>query len=83
MRVIIAQAGGCEGFQIQAKANSSSGNYHKMNHDNYKNRLAKQLLPNLPEKTVIVMDNASYHVLSEKSPNTNSKKSYLNDCMKP
>lgn len=79
-RVIIVHAGGCEGFVPNAslvyKANSTSGDYHdNMNLDNYKKWLTTQLLPNLPEKAVIVVDNASYHnALLQKAPNSNSNK---------
>lgn len=78
MRVIIVHAGGCEGFIPNAslvyKANSTSGDYHdNMNLENYKKWLATKLLPNLPENSVIVVDNASYHnALSERVPNSNS-----------
>lgn len=83
MRVIIVHAGGCEGFVPNAslvyKANSTSGDYHdNMNLNNYKKWLSTQLLPNLPENSVIVVDNASYHnALLEKAPNSNSNKNEM------
>ncbi|CAG4965576.1 unnamed protein product [Parnassius apollo] len=82
-RVIIVHAGGCEGFVPNAslvyKANYTSGDYHdNMNLDNYKKWLTTQLLPNLPVKAVIVVDNASYHnALLEKAPNSNSNKQVM------
>ncbi|XP_045781508.1 uncharacterized protein LOC123878358 isoform X2 [Maniola jurtina] len=79
MWIIIVHAGGCEGFipnaKLVCKANSINGDYHdNMNLDNYKKWLTTQLLPNLPEKSVIVVDNAYHNALLEKTPNCNSNK---------
>ena len=39
-----------------------SGDYHEdMNHSNYKKWSQEKLIPNLESKSVIVVDNASYH----------------------
>lgn len=79
-RFIIVHAGSSDGFVPNAslvyKAASTSGNYHSnMNYDNYAKSLNEKLLPNLPEKSVIVMDNASYHnTQSNKIPTSNSSK---------
>ncbi|KAL0902501.1 hypothetical protein ABMA27_000355 [Loxostege sticticalis] len=46
-----------------------------MNFENYVTWLTEKLLPNLPEKAVIVMDNASYHnTRSSTIPTSNSRK---------
>ena len=38
------------------------GDYHKeMNGDHYENYIKTQLAPNLPDKTLLVIDRASYH----------------------
>ncbi|KAB0792604.1 hypothetical protein PPYR_14563 [Photinus pyralis] len=44
--------------------------YHdNMNRGNFENWFKTQLVPNLPEKSLIIMDNASYHSgLLEKIP---------------
>ncbi|XP_046966920.1 uncharacterized protein LOC124534920 [Vanessa cardui] len=79
-RFIVVHAGSSDGFVPNAslvyKAASTSGDYHSnMNHDNYTKWLNEKLLPNLPEKSVIVMDNASYHnTRSSKIPTSNSSK---------
>ncbi|CAH2101829.1 unnamed protein product [Euphydryas editha] len=79
-RFIIVHAGSSDGFVPNAslvyKAASTSGDYHSnMNFDNYAKWLNEKLLPNLPEKSVIVMDNASYHnTRSSKIPTSNSNK---------
>lgn len=46
-----------------------------MNFNNYRKWLEKQRILNLPDNSVIVMDNASYHnMLGVKHPNSNTKK---------
>ncbi|XP_045766308.1 uncharacterized protein LOC123879202 [Maniola jurtina] len=80
-RFIIVHAGNSSGFIKDAslvyKAASTTGDYHSnMNFDNYVKWLNEKLLPNIPEKSVIVMDNASYHnTRSSKIPTSNSCKS--------
>lgn len=61
------------------KAASTTGYYHaNMNFDNYVKWLNEKLLPNIPEKSVVVMDNASYHnTRSSKIPISNSCKSNM------
>ena len=79
-RLIVVHAGGAKGFVPGAlliyKAASSSGDYHnEMNGDMFKKWFCEKLLLNLQEKTVIVMDNASYHsVHSTRNPTSNTKK---------
>ena len=65
-RVIITHAGGNDGFVDGAglvfKAKKGEGDYHKeMNARTYEEWFSKQLLPNIPENSVIVLDNAPYH----------------------
>lgn len=65
-RLIIAHAGGSNGFVKDAllifKSGSKSGDYHdEMNFDNFSKWLREQVLDHLEEPSVIVMDNASYH----------------------
>lgn len=72
-RLIILHAGTKYGFVknadlvFQAK---NSGDYHdQMTATKFEEWFKKQLLPNIPPKSVIVMDNASYHsVQLEKMP---------------
>ncbi|XP_045447431.1 uncharacterized protein LOC123655720 [Melitaea cinxia] len=79
-RWIIAHAGTTDGFINKAlllfKSQTKSSDYHDdMNSDNFIKWLEKQVLPNLPPKCVIVMDNAPYHtVQTNKSPNMTSLK---------
>lgn len=79
-RFIIVHAGSSSGFIKNAplvyKAASTTGDYHSnMNFENYVKWLTEKLLPNLPEKAVIVMDNASYHnTRSSTIPTSNSRK---------
>ncbi|KAJ8936083.1 hypothetical protein NQ314_012492 [Rhamnusium bicolor] len=55
---------------------AKSGDYHDdMNHANFSKWVETQLIPNLPERSVLVVDNASYHnVKAEKSPTSGSRK---------
>ncbi|XP_063404616.1 uncharacterized protein LOC134688078 [Mytilus trossulus] len=79
-RLIIVHGGGMLGFVPNAlliyKAKSCTGDYHQeMNGENFKKWFTEKLLSNLPEKSVIIMDNASYHsVQFDKCPTTNTKK---------
>lgn len=63
---IIVHAGSEQGFVPNAmlifKSGQKSGDYHEsMNFNNYNKWLREKLIPNLPEKSVLVIDNASYH----------------------
>lgn len=68
-RYIICHAGGKNGFVPNAslfvstvKKPKKHDDYHgDMNGEMFYKWFTKQLLPNLPESSVIVMDNASYH----------------------
>lgn len=58
------------------KAGTTEGDYHmQMNHENFVTWTKTQLIPNLPQNSVVVIDNASFHnVQVNKAPNSNSKK---------
>ena len=64
--MIVLHAGNEQGFvtggKLVFKAVSSDGDYHsEMNHQNFQRWLTEKLIPNIPENTVLVLDNASYH----------------------
>lgn len=63
------------------KANTTQGDYHgQMNSNIFEKWAQEKLIPNLPEKAVIVIDNAPYHsVQVNKIPNSNSRKSEVLD----
>jgi transposase len=79
-RLIILHAGGINGFVkngllvFQSKKDCSD--YHgEMNYEVFKEWFEKQLLPNIPQKSVIIMDNAPYHsVIKNKAPTMASSK---------
>ncbi|KAG8268245.1 hypothetical protein J6590_108454 [Homalodisca vitripennis] len=79
-RLIFLHAGGEMGFikdcLVMWQANHRKGDYHdNMNHENYKKWLTEKLIPNLPPRSVLIIDNASYHnVEIDKSPTSNSRK---------
>lgn len=79
-RVGIIHAGSENGFVPNAlllsKADTKTADYNKMKHKNYEKWLHTKLIPNLPENSVVVVDNGSYHTkLDERVPTSNSSKS--------
>lgn len=65
-RVIIVHAitksGWVEDAQLIFDANKRTGDYHgQMNWENFSKWFEKQLLPNIPDDSLIIMDNAQYH----------------------
>lgn len=79
-RMIIVHAGNKNGFipgaSLVFKAKSSSGDYHnEMNFDNFVKWLEERLIPNLPERSVLILDNAAYHnVQIDKCPTQSTRK---------
>lgn len=79
-RLIMLHAGGEMGFIKDCltmwEAQHKTGDYHdNMNHNMYMKWLTEKLIPNLPEKSVVVIDNAPYHnVQLDKCPTSNTKK---------
>jgi transposase len=85
-RLIIVNAITNEGWVPNAKlvfkATKKSGDYHgQMNWIIFRQWFSEQLMPNIPRKSLIIMDNASYHnVLATCSPPIpTSKKSEIRD----
>jgi transposase len=85
-RLIILKAmtadGWIEGTDLIFKAHSNTGDYHgSMDVENFTRWFTKQLLPNIPDNSVIIMDNASYHNAFEDDgvPSLNSKKAALQE----
>ena len=82
-RMIIVHAGTKYGFipgaKLVFKANSNSGDYHsEMNFNNFTKWLNERLIPNLKSKSVVVLDNASYHnVQVDKCPTTATRKAEI------
>lgn len=80
-RFIILHAGGHDGFIPGAllffrSKNGSKGDYHdSMNYVRFRDWFQTQLLPNIPEHSLIIMDNAPYHSkMLNKAPTSSSKK---------
>lgn len=82
-RVVIVHAGSKSGFVpnglLMFKAGTKTGDYHdNMNYNNYEKWIRTQLLPNLPPRSVMVIDNAPYHnKLEDAAPTSNSKKAEM------
>lgn len=83
-RLIVVNAITLEGWvnnaQLVFEAKKRTGDYHgQMDWDNFSAWFTKQLLPNIPENSIIIMDNASYHNTTEEStfPKSNARKESL------
>lgn len=87
-RLIVVHAGGRKGFVEGAlliyKAASTTGDYHsEMNGETFKRWFQERLLDNLQEKSVIIMDNASYHsVHSDKNPTSSTRKADIQEWLR-
>lgn len=94
----ITKNGWVPGAKLVFKSTRKTGDYHgQMNWDLFKKWFTEMLLPNIPEHSLIIMDNAPYHnILSEHSPPSpqSSKKKIKDwleqnkiycrdDCLKP
>ena len=94
----ITKSGWVPGSKLVFKSTRKTGDYHgQMNWELFKKWFTEMLLPNIPEQSLIIMDNAPYHnILSEHSPPTpqSSKKKIKewleqnkvycrDDCLKP
>ncbi|XP_046687899.1 uncharacterized protein LOC124373579 [Homalodisca vitripennis] len=86
-RLIFLHAGGELGFVKNCltmwRANIKTGDYHdNVNGKMYFKWLTEKLIPNLPPRTVVVIDNASYHnVQVDKSPTSKNTKSEMQDSL--
>lgn len=84
-RLIVVHIGSSNGFlpgsSLIFKAGTSSGDYHgQMNSNNFEKWIREKVVPNLPESSIIVMDNAPYHNKQvDKPPSKYSVKSEMID----
>lgn len=83
-RLIIVNAITHEGWvknaQLVFQAKKKTGDYHgQMDWNNFSRWFSDQLLPNISENSIIIMDNASYHNLTEENsfPKANARKEKL------
>ncbi|XP_023717166.1 uncharacterized protein LOC111869699 [Cryptotermes secundus] len=82
-RLIIVYAGGRTGFipgsLLIFKSHLKTGDYHsEMNVTNYQKWLTEKLIPNLPPKSVLVVDNAPYHTMQfNKAPTSQTMKAKM------
>lgn len=87
-RWIIAHAGTENGFINDAllmfKSQSKSSDYHDdMNSTNFLKWLREKLIPNLPERSLVVMDNAPYHCTQlNKAPTMSNIKSDMQEWLR-
>ena len=68
----ITKSGWVPGAKLVFKSTRKTGDYHgQMNSDLFKKWFTEMLLPNIPNNSIIVMDNAPYHkTLTDYSPPT-------------
>jgi hypothetical protein len=72
-RLIVVHAGSEDGFvagsKLIYKAGSVIGDYHgQMNNTNFEEWMQGKLIPNLPEKSVVVFGNTPYHCIQVDKP---------------
>ncbi len=78
----VTHSGWIPGSKLVFKSTKKTGDYHgQMNWDLFKKWFTEMLLPNIPKRSLIIMDNAPYHkILSEHSPpNHQSSKKKIRD----
>jgi len=66
--------------QLVFQAKRKTGDYHgQMDYDNFSKWFKERLLPNVPDNSIIIMDNASYHNATEENrfPKSNARKEKL------
>jgi transposase len=70
----ISSSGWVNGAKLVFQANRKTGDYHgQMNTELFQKWFAQKLIPNIPDNSLIIMDNAPYHnTLSPCSPPTPS-----------
>ena len=83
-RLIVVNAISLDGWvnnaQLVFAAKKKTGDYHgQMDWGNFSKWFIEQLMPNIPENSIIIMDNASYHNATEENtfPKSNAKKENL------
>lgn len=83
-RLIVVNAitadGWIDGAQLVFEAKKRTGDYHgQMNWENFSKWFKTQLLDNIPENSLIILDNAKYHnvLVDDYFPRKNSKKEKL------
>lgn len=87
-KLIIVDAGNEDGFvpnaRIIFRPEEKKEDYHDhMNFNNYEKWVKEKLLPNLPPRSVVVIDNAPYHnVQVEKVPNTSNRKDVIQNWLR-
>lgn len=65
-------------FRSRQKKTQYADYHSEMNAESFRDWFVNQFLNHLEERSVIIMDNASYHsILIDKLPNTNSRKRYI------
>lgn len=73
----MSQHGWLPGAKLTFKSSRKTGDYHgQMNHELFARWFTEQLLPHIPERSLIILDNASYHntLSAHSAPTASCKK---------
>lgn len=75
----ITKDGWIDGAKLIFQAKKRTGDYHgQMNWENFSKWFIEQLMPNIPQNSLVIMDNAKYHnVLVNGTPTSGSSKEEL------
>jgi len=76
----ITEKGWVDGAQLVFEAKKRTGDYHgQMNWENFSKWFKTQLLPNIPPKSIVILDNAKYHNVFDDDvvPSKSAKKEQL------
>ena len=87
-RLIIVHAGSAEGFVpgalLHLRTDGKNADYHSsMDAESFEKWFAEKLLPNIPEHSIVVMDNASYHSrVLNRAPTTSWRKEDIKEWLR-
>ena len=78
-RLIVVHAGGVEGWVVSAdlvfRSKTNSADYHdEINSEHFMEWFTIQLLPNIPQDSIIIVDNATYHNKQKDKPPTTANR---------
>ena len=78
----VTEKGWVPGAMLTFKSTKKTGDYHgQMNYGLFLKWFTERLLPNIPQKSLIIMDNAAYHnnLAPHSAPTPTSKKDEIHD----
>lgn len=72
------------GADLLFKAKTKTGDYHdQMDGNNFLKYIEEKLIPNIPQKSIVVMDNAPYHSMqTNKAPSSATRKADIKEWLR-